>query len=45
MLCTSSKMYRQMHANTGIATDGARVQRSPMPDLAVPGERFEPSGN
>jgi hypothetical protein len=58
-----SKMYRQMYANTGIATDSARVQRSarwarwmgracrrlflgkPMPDLAVPGERFEPSGN
>jgi hypothetical protein len=23
-----SKMYRQMYANTGIATDSARVQRS-----------------
>ena len=58
-----SKLYRQMYANTGIATDSARVQRSarwarwigmacrslflgrPMPDLAVPGEQFEPATN
>jgi hypothetical protein len=58
-----SKLYRQMYANTGIATDSARVQRStrwarwiglacrrlflgrPMPDLAVPGEQFEPAVN
>jgi radical SAM superfamily enzyme YgiQ (UPF0313 family) len=58
-----SKLYRQMYANTGIATDSARVQRSarwarwigracrrlflgkPMPDLAVPGERFDPAIN
>src|SRR5579864_7432329 len=58
-----SKLYRQMYANTGIATDSARVQRSarwarwighacrrmfvgkPMPDLAVPGEPFEPVVN
>jgi radical SAM superfamily enzyme YgiQ (UPF0313 family) len=58
-----SKLYRQMYANTGIATDSARVQRSarwarwigtacrglflgkPMPDLAVPGEQFEPTFN
>src|SRR6516225_7941166 len=53
-----SKMYRQMYANTGIATDSARVERSarwarwlgyacrrlflgtPMPDLAIPGDRL-----
>ncbi len=58
-----SKLYRQMYANTGIATDSARVQRSarwarwighacrrlflgkPMPDLAFPGEQFEPAIN
>ena len=58
-----SKLYRQMYANTGIATDSARVQRSarwarwigracrrlflgkPMPDLAMPGEKFEPVVN
>jgi len=58
-----SKLYRQMYANTGIATDSARVQRSarwarwighacrrlflgkPMPDLAFPGERFEPTAS
>jgi len=58
-----SKLYRQMYANTGIATDSARVQRSarwarwighacrrlflgkPMPDLAFPGERLEPTTN
>jgi radical SAM superfamily enzyme YgiQ (UPF0313 family) len=58
-----SKLYRQMYANTGIATDSARVQRSarwarwigyacrrlflgkPMPDLAIPGERLEPTFN
>jgi radical SAM superfamily enzyme YgiQ (UPF0313 family) len=58
-----SKLYRQMYANTGIATDSARVQRSarwarwigracrrlflgkPMPELAVPGEKFEPVVN
>jgi len=26
--CLISKLYRQMYANTGIATDSARVQRS-----------------
>jgi radical SAM superfamily enzyme YgiQ (UPF0313 family) len=54
-----SKLYRQMYANTGIATDSARVNRSAswarwiarpcrrlfqasrMPDLQVPGARFE----
>jgi hypothetical protein len=58
-----SKLYRQMYANTGIATDSARVQRStrwarwigyacrrmflgkPMPDLAIPGDQFEPTLN
>ena len=58
-----SKLYRQMYANTGIATDSARVQRSarwarwighacrrlflgkPMPDLAFPSERLEPTAN
>jgi radical SAM superfamily enzyme YgiQ (UPF0313 family) len=58
-----SKLYRQMYANTGIATDSARVQRSkrwarwigyscrrlflgkPMPDLAIPEERLEPTFN
>jgi len=58
-----SKLYRQMYANTGIATDSARVQRSarwarwighacrrlflgkPMPDLALPSERLEPTAN